>query len=112
VKQRWASGVIVLGLLWIGYANLHTDEPTVVLPFVLLMAAAPSLIWPRRAWCWALLAGLMVPASQAFAALLRLHVPYANTAGDIASACLVLIPAAIAAALGAGMGFARTGSAV
>jgi hypothetical protein len=106
MKQLWAAGILVLGLFWIGYANLHTDEPTVVLPFVLLVAAGPSLLRPRRAWCWALLAGLMVPASQAFAALLHLHVPYANTPGDIASACLVLIPASLAAAIGAGLGLA------
>ena len=92
----------VLLMLAVGYVNTHTDEETVVAGFLLLSSFALGFAQPGRPWRWALLLGLSVPLSALLALVLGLRLPYPNDLDNVATSLVALIPAFVAAYLGAG----------
>ena len=100
--------VALLFAVWTGYTDTHNDE--VQAPLLLLLVATGSLgfAMPRRAWLWALLLGLSVPAAEYIALVVGYRVPchpgYVCPPPTIASTAqtfIVLIPAFLGAYSGA-----------
>jgi hypothetical protein len=87
-----------------GYVNAHNAEVQAPLLCLLLSTFSLGMWVPRLAWCWTLLLGGAVPASQAFALVFQLPVPYTNDTHHVLAALPVLLPAAIGVACGAALG--------
>jgi len=91
----------------VGWVDTHTEMVQVSVVLIAGSAFAVSLIDPRRAWLWAALIGLAVPASHALVRLSSaqpslfgaLSLPY--PVDSYASTFLALIPAAVGAGCGA-----------
>lgn len=109
--RRTTRALIVVAVLCglaTGWVNLHTDEPQGPMFRILVSTILLGMIRPRYAWGWGLLIGLGVPLSQLAAYLLGWRVPYPNGLRDVESSALALVPALLAACVGAliGRGFA------
>ncbi len=101
LKMLIPLSVALTAALVVGWVNLHTDEPTVVLAFALPLVCALSFAWPRMKLLWGILLGASVPASQLFVLRLGWRTPYPNTRASIRESCIVLL-LTIAVALIAG----------
>lgn len=53
--------VAVAGGIFIGYADSHSDDAGITLLALLVLTFMLGFVGPRRAWRWALLAGIWVP---------------------------------------------------
>jgi hypothetical protein len=84
-----------------GYLNTHTDELMVLVPWIVVATTGLGLAQPRRPWLWALLIGAAVPSAQILFYLLGLRVPYPNNPTDMATSCVVFVPAFVGAYVGA-----------
>ena len=104
-RERRAAG---LPALWpvlvalslaapIGYLDLRASEVQGIVLLILLGAGGFGLLWPRRAWLWALLFGLSVPVWHLFG-----RSAYAVQPNAFAT-LMALIPAVLAASVGAGL---------
>ena len=94
-------GIALLVSVWIGYLNTHTDEVTIILPFLLIGAFGLGFGQPGKAWLWGIIVGMAIPGSQALAYRFQLGVPYPNDWHDVVSSGALLVPALLAAYAGA-----------
>jgi hypothetical protein len=95
-----ASFIATLGTAFVAWANLHTDEPTVVLAFALPVVVASSAMWPSAAPVFGLLVGAAVPISTFLACALGWHVPYPCTMTTVYQSCIVFALTLPAAGIG------------
>jgi hypothetical protein len=91
----------------IGYLDLRASEVQGIVVFLVVGAGLWGLLWPRRAWRWALVFGLSVPLWHLGNALAGRPSPYPVEPNSFAT-LLAFVPAAIAAYGGAGIRAAMT----
>lgn len=88
----------VIGTCFVGWANLHTDEPTVVIAFAMPIVLLASAMWGRPTPIFALLVGAAVPVSTLLAYLLGRQTPYPCSPATVYQSCIIFVftlPAAI-----------------
>jgi hypothetical protein len=87
-----AAAIAIASAVFVGWANLHTDEPTVIVALILLLSLALGLFQPRLAWLWAIVIGASVEASYIVCAALHLHVPFPGPDVNRLLSHLALVP--------------------
>jgi len=82
-----------------GWANLHTDEPTVVLAFAVSSICLVGFRWQKLSMLAGVLISASIPLSQQLALWFGFSTPYPNSQGAIRESCIVfllLLPIAVA----------------
>jgi len=99
-----AVGLIAAGLTVVLFFEWHTDEPTVVLPVLLLMSFVAGLAAPRRFVIVGLALGLGIFIAHALSTATGAMVPHYQkqppATGDWMAMALLLFPATLAAFAG------------
>lgn len=90
----------ILGALFAGWVDFNNDEPQAAVLVILLTTSLLGLILPPRAWLWALIVALGIPAVYLTARALGYQPVSLPSPGWYAS-LLALIPAFIGAYAGA-----------
>jgi hypothetical protein len=91
----------VLASAGIGWVDTHAEEVQWSVGFLLLGSGLLSVLDPRRAWLWALLLGLSVPAGHLVQRACGGAPPYPLS--SFAATFLALVPASLGALLGFGV---------
>jgi hypothetical protein len=81
----------ILGSLLVAWANLRTDEPTVVLAFALPIVLVSSVMRPSVAPLFGMLVGAAVPVSTWLACVLAWRVPYTCSMTTVYQSCIVFL---------------------
>jgi len=100
-KLGWFSLVIALfGSAFAGWVDFNNDEPQAAVLVILAFTLLLGMLFPKRAWLWAIIVGLGVPAVY-----LVLHALGYQSVGQPSpgwyASLLALIPAFIGAYTGA-----------
>ena len=90
-------------VLFIGFADSHTDETPVILGILLLLAAFLGLINPARFIATGLVTGSVVFLTETLVTYGFLRAPYASGPGLPWPALIAFIPAFLGAGGGAGI---------
>ncbi len=105
----WRRPGAWLGLLmsflgaFIGLSNLHSDEPIGTAFLLLAIAAFAGFVQPKRAWLWAVLLAVFVPAVTVLA--MAANAVPTSPVGAL-NLCFAFVPALIGAAVGVGLNHA------
>ena len=91
---------VVLGLL-IGYLDWHASEVQPIVLLVLIAVGAVSFFWPRWSWLAAIVVAVCIPIAHLIGRAMGYTESY-PIEPNVWAALLALIPAFIAAGLGAG----------
>jgi len=98
-SQRWGAlgvvGAMAAGLL-AGWIDFNNDEPQAAAIVLALCAAILGFIWPARAWLWAVIVGLGIPAAYFIWPALG-FTPKSLPEPNVAASLLALIPAFVGA---------------
>ena len=97
----WACLFIaLLGAAYAGWVDFNNDEPQAAVLMILLITALLGWLVPGKAWLWAIILALGLPAMYFLQRALGLHPATPPSPGWYAS-LLALIPAFIGAYAGA-----------
>ena len=86
--------VALLGAFLAGAVDFNNDEPQAAVIVIVVFAGLLGFIQPKKAWRWAIIVGLGVPAVYLIATALGYHVKSVPEPGWYAS-LIALIPAFI-----------------
>lgn len=103
--NRLCVGLSLVAGLLAGWADFNNDEPQAAAFLLLVFTALPGLLQPRKAWLWALLAALCLPALYIVAPALG-YIPLTWPSPSVAATLLALVPAFAGAYGGALIGTA------
>jgi hypothetical protein len=96
---------LVVGMALLIYVEWHTDEVTVVLALLLLLAAGLGAMRPRRFWLAGALIGWAVPAahllSEAAGRWRPSYMTVPPSLGDVLTLLVLIVPGVLAAGIGA-----------
>jgi hypothetical protein len=96
-----AAAVAILGALLVGWANLHTDEPTVVVAFAVPIAFVAGALWPRASVATGFGVGAAVPIGTLLAYWLGWRTPYPIALATVYQSCMIFAFTISAALFGA-----------
>ena len=97
----WVCLILALtGGIFAGWVDFNNDEPQAAVLVILVVTFILGLIQPRKAWLWAIIVALSLPAVYLFARSLG-YQPFSPPSPGWYASLLALIPAFIGAYAGA-----------
>jgi hypothetical protein len=97
----WLSLILAFaGGIFAGWVDFNNDEPQAAVLVILVVTFLTGLIWPRRAWLWAIIVALCLPGVYLLARGFGYQPVSPPSPGWYAS-LIALIPAFIGAYSGA-----------
>ena len=97
----WVCLIFALtGGIFAGWVDFNNDEPQAAVLVILVVTFILGLIQPRKAWLWAIIVALSLPAVYLFARSLG-YQPFSLPSPGWYASLLALIPAFIGAYAGA-----------
>src|SRR4030042_3878195 len=97
----WVCLILALtGGIFAGWVDFNNDEPQAAVLVILVVTCILGRIQPRKAWLWAIIVALSLPAVYLFARSLG-YQPFSPPSPGWYASLLALIPAFIGAYAGA-----------
>ncbi len=97
----WICLVIaLLGAGFAGWVDFNNDEPQAAVVVILVVTGVLGMVYPKRAWLWAIICGLGIPAMYMVLRSLG-YQPIGQPSPGWYASLIALIPAFIGAYAGA-----------